>query len=105
MVEFDELTGHCPTRRHFNPDSRALTAAQSRERSDNSIKIKVEQELGQVYEDIYEVSGKGEYSIKVIKLLSEQALKRLNELGYECKPIGENSMDEGFKQRGYEISW
>ena len=105
MGELDEMTRHCPTRRRFNLDSRALTAAQSRERSDNSSKIKVEQELGQVYESIYEASGKGEYSVKVIKLLSEQAVKRLNELGYECKPIGENSMDEGFKQKGYEITW
>lgn len=103
--ELNTMYGSCPTKRRFNLNTHSLTAAQSRERSDNSIKIKVEQELGQIYEDIYEVSGKGEYSVKVNKLLSEQALERLKELGYKYEPIGENSMDEGFIKRGYEISW
>ena len=95
----------CSIRRKVYSDIGAINASEARERSDSSSKIKIEAELQEVYGDVYDASGRGEYEANVYKSLSNKALERLTELGYKYEPIGKNSMDEGFKQTGFKISW
>jgi len=104
MDKLDDVKGTCYMKKRY-ANAQSITAEMARERSDCSIKIKIEEELASVYGNIYNASGKGEYSAKIDKLLSDDAIKHLTELGFEIRPIGENSMDEGFKHCGYEILW
>ena len=94
--------GVCPTKKRLFS---VINAEEAKKRSENSSKILVESELQEVYDEVYDAAGKGLYNVNVNKMLSEEALKRLVELGYKYEPIGENSMDEGFKQYGYKILW
>ena len=95
----------CSMRRKTYTDSTVISASDARERSDNSSKLRVEEELLEVYGEVYDASGKGNYEANIYKKLSNKALERLTELGYKYEPIGKNSMDEGFRQTGFKISW
>lgn len=105
MGELDGYKSSCPTRRKlFNRDT-VITAEDAKKRAENNSKILVESELSEVYQAVFEASGKGLYEVNVNKILSNDALNRLTEIGYKHEPIGINSIDNGFEQRGHKISW
>lgn len=106
MEDTDGFKGRrneCPTKRRLFGN--AINAEEAKKRSENNKKILIEAELAEVYETIYEESGKGLYEAKVHKILDVEALNRLNELGYTYESIGVENMDEGFRQTGYKITW
>ena len=102
MMDDTKIGGVCPTRKGFFS---VINAEEAKKRADNSSKILVESELKEVYDEVYEAAGRGQYEVNINKILTKEALKRLTELGYKYDPIGENRMDEGFKQYGYKITW
>jgi hypothetical protein len=109
MGELDEFTNvACSTKRRFISHDGPLNAKDAKERAISSTKIRIESELADVYQNIYEASGGGLYEIIVHKTLSEEALKRLTELGYKYEKIVSNSSrnhDDEFEQYNYKIIW
>lgn len=101
--EFKGRRSECQTKRSLFEN--AISADEAKKRSENSKKVLIEAELAEVYEAVYEESGKGLYEAKVHKILEAEALNRLVELGYTYEPIGTQNMDEGFRQTGYKIIW
>jgi hypothetical protein len=102
-IEFKGRRNECPTKRRLFGN--VISADEAKKRSESSKKVLIEAELAEVYETVYEESGKGLYEAKVHKILEAEALNRLVELGYTYEPIGVNNMDEGFRQTGYKITW
>ena len=83
-----------------------MTAEQARARTEAAAKIKAETELLPVFNKIDEACRVGLYSVDYMADLSEAALKRLKELGYEYLKIGPpHPMDEEFAPTGIRISW
>ena len=105
MANLDERSGTCYMKKRY-ANAAAITAEMARERSDSSNKIKVEEELADVYEKIYDVSGKGEYSTIIHHIISDEAAKHLIELGFEIERVGvSHPMDEEFIPSSIRISW
>lgn len=103
MNRNEEMYGG-PQKRKFAAE--AITAEQARAKAATAAKIKAETELTQVFNLIDEACHKGLFSVDYIGNLSDGALKRLLELGYEYMKIGPaHPMDEEFAQTGIRISW
>ncbi len=109
MGELDELTNvACQSRKRFYSHDGSLSAQDAKERTISSTRIRIESELTEVYQDIYEASGNGLYEVNVYKTLSEGALKRLTELGYKYERFTKQSYkkhDDEFEEYGYKIIW
>ena len=109
MGELDGLTNvACPTKRRFISHDGPLNAKDSKERAISSARIRIEGELADIYQAIYEASGNGLYEVNVYKTLSEGALERLTELGYKIEKFTRESYkkhDDEFEEYGYKIIW
>ena len=99
----DEMYGGAQKRKFV---AETMTAEQARARAEAAAKIKAETELLPVFNKIDEACRVGLYSVDFIGDLSEAALKRLTDLGYEYMRIGPpHPMDEEFAPTGIRISW
>jgi len=103
MNRNEEMYGG-PQKRKFIGE--AMTAEQARARTEAAAKIKAETELLPIFNKIDEACRIGMYSVDYTGDLSDAALKRLTELGYEYIKIGPpHPMDEEFSPIGIRISW
>ncbi len=103
MSRNDEMYGGQQKRKFFGE---AITAEQARTRTEAYAKVKAETELLPVFNKIDDACKIGLYSVDYTADLSEAALKRLKELGYEYLKIGPpHPMDEEFAPTGIRISW
>lgn len=99
----DEMYGGAQKRKFV---AETMTAEQARARAEAAAKIKAETELLPVFNKIDEACRVGLYSVDFIGDLSEAALRRLTDLGYEYMRIGPpHPMDEEFAPTGIRISW
>lgn len=93
-------------RKKFTDLSVVITAKEAREKTETAIRIKDESYLAPVYNKISDACREGLFTVDFIGELSDSAINRLKELGYECKRIGlPHPMDEEFAPNGVRISW
>jgi len=109
MDDFEQpiRKAECPTKKKLFYDG-PISAKEAAERAAGATKIRVESELMSVYTQIYEAAGNGLYEVNVYKSLSENALKRLDELGYKYERFTKASTrkhDDEFEEYGYKITW
>ena len=103
-----ERRNECSTRKKLFSHDGPISAKEAAERAAGATKIRVESELMSVYTQIYEAAGNGLYEVNVYKSLSNDALKRLDELGYKYERFTKASArkhDDEFEEYGYKISW
>lgn len=77
-----------------------ISAEEARARAINSGKIKAEEELKPVFDEIMKASGDGRFKVEYGKKLSGFAIMRLGELGYNLSAV-----DASNAELGYIINW
>lgn len=96
MNDKDGLYGFQQPKKH----SIVISAEEARGRAISSSKIKAEEELKPVFNEIIKSSGDGKFQIEYGKKLSGFAIMRLGELGYNLSAV-----DACNSELGYVISW
>ena len=77
-----------------------FSAEEARGRAINASKLKAEEELRPVFNEIIKASTDGKFNVEYGKQLSGFAIMRLGELGYDLSAVDVNNAD-----LGYIISW
>lgn len=77
-----------------------VTADEARGRALNAGRIKAEEELRPVFNEIIKASNDGKFNVEYSQKLSGVAIVRLTELGYNLSEINAKNAETG-----YIISW